>query len=227
MTFSPLVATCMYNRPKVSELFLRNMKRLGLPVLAAVSDEESHRVCNEENQAMCITVENEPLGNKWNELIKYALMFPRWSHLIITGDDDLFSHDFITRLEQDQEHPFLGIQSTYMVSPKDKKALHFKYDTGVALGGGRMLKREVVESLGGVLYDSTQNKSIDHAGDMMLFEKGYRPFLIDMDKTLCVSVKTSQNIWAIDTFEPIAPRIDYDLALSILSDDERRGIDEL
>lgn len=226
MTFLPLCITCMYNRPKVSEVFLTGMKRLGIPVIAAVSDIPSVTVCNKMRTQNFLT-DNAPLGNKWNEAAKYALTVEGWTHLIISGDDDLYSNDYRDRLEEFQDHPFVGIESTYMVSPKERHALHFRYNNTVAMGGGRMLKREVVEKMGGVLYDAKQNKSIDHVGDMMLLEHGYLPAIIDTDKTLCVSVKTKQNIWPLSNFTNIAPKIDYEKAVSILPSNERKLIYEL
>jgi len=236
MTFSPLCITCMYNRPKVSELFLIGMKRLGIPVVAAVSDDESEVLCW-DNKVEYEWIKNEPLGNKWNEIACHALMLGRWTHLLISGDDDLYSNDFRDRLEEYQDHPLVGIESTYMVSPSDKQALYFKYNLNrptddspfypIALGGGRMLKREVVEKLNGNLYNPEQNKSLDHYGDMVLMEQGYFPVIIDTDKTLCVSVKTRTNIWPIENFKNLAAEIDYEKAVGILPQSERRMIHEL
>ena len=229
MTLSLLCVTCMYDRPKVSAIFLQGMRRLGIPVLAAVSDMASKRLCIEKMRTMCIVVDNSPLGAKWNAVVKQALLFPSWTHLLISGDDDLYSDEFLQRIEEFQDNPFIGIESTYMVSPQEKHALHFRYNhgVGIAMGGGRVLKREVVEKMGGVLYDATQNKSLDHVGDMMLMEKGYMPVIIDTDKTLCVSVKAHRNIWPLSNFKDIAPKVDYELALSILPERERRMIDGL
>lgn len=217
----------MYDRPKVSEVFLKNMERLGVKVVAAVSDEKSAEVCRINNTVFRYS-QNSPLGNKWNESVRLALIMENWTHLLITGDDDLYTDEFLKRVEENQREPFLGIESCYMIKPSTNQALEFRYGNGVALGGGRVLRREVVEKVGD-MYEPSALKSIDHYADLVLMEAGYMPVIIDKDKPLCVSLKTGKNIWNFENFvgNKEARAVTYEEATSILTESEQQLISEL
>jgi len=223
---TPLCVTCMYDRPLVSDLFLTNMERLGIPVLAAVSDRASMNVC--EGRAESFLYFNQPLGRKWNAVIERSLSYDNWTHLIISGDDDLYSANYLTMIDEYQDLPYIGLGSLYMIDPFDYMALHFKYEypVPVAIGSGKVLQRKAVEK-SVELFDSELRKGLDTYVDLKLLENGYSPIIIDRDNTMMVSVKTRNNIWPLRNFIDIADEVDFNEAMAFLSDDEKFKIQNI
>lgn len=225
--FSPLAITCMFNRPKVSELFLTNMDRVGIPIIAAVSDGASGNVC--KGRCDYFYFDNSPLGAKFNEAIKCALDYTTWTHLIITGDDDLYSDDFLHRCEEFGELPFLGLRRQYMIDSKSQLACLFEYPVkpGLVLGSGRCIKRDVVEQIQ-EMFDPEQDRGLDHYADLMLIQHGYMPFAMDFDnEVLCAAVKSDFNLWSYDNFKQTTKFVAYDKATEFLTEREKRKLHEL
>lgn len=136
--FSPLFLTCCWNRPAITRIFLEGAKRLNVPVLAAVSDTETLLLFDDYPNAHCITVDNSPLGRKWNFIAQVALGLPNWTHLIITGDDNLYSKEFIDRIRETYiadgttkgrllSPDYMGLESIYFIEPRTGRASVLRY----------------------------------------------------------------------------------------------------
>lgn len=219
MNFSPLVVTCMHERPGVSNLFLSNMNRMHVSVIAAVSDDDSAELCF-DNGVSFFYYENEPLGDKWNSVINVSLNFAFWTHLVISGDDMVFSRDFFERAESMSYHDHLALSSMYIVDPHTRDACHMKCD--FAIGPGRILSRSAVEYIvkSGGLFDPTISSGLDYSAEKTLESLGYDPVLMDRDKTLVTEVKTKKSIWAFGTMETFCDTCTYKEATSHFFGDE-------
>lgn len=221
-----LCCTCMHERPKVSEIFLSNMKRLGIDVVAVVSegDNATAAIC-EVYDTPYLFYDNLPLGAKWNKAMEIASTMLGYTHLMLCGDDDILSPELVPLIEEYQDNPFLGIESTYMIEPRSKKAQVMRYNKKVkiAMGSGKVihmdLAKEVVKR--GGMFDPQANSKLDGYADIILLGIGnYRPVILDIDKTLMCGIKTDKNIWSFDNFNYLAKEVDYSEALSVFGNDE-------
>lgn len=226
-----LAVTCMYNRPIISEIFLENMKRLKIDVLPAVSDTMTDKVCAkfmyDSVVEICLKA-NNPLGEKWNAVVKAALDMYEWTHLMIIGDDDILSPCILPLIESNAHHPFIGLSQMYMIEPQTKRAIRFHYNTGVVLGSGRVLRRKVVEELKGELFASHLERELDTSADLILWEHArMRPVVIDKNtEPMMTGIKTSMNLWPFSKFEH-KEKSQYDKVLSGMGEKERELINNL
>ncbi len=219
MSFIPLVVTCMYERPGVSNLFLSNMNRLDVSVLAAVSDDKSAELCFDSG-ASFFYYDNQPLGSKWNSVIEVSLNFAFWSHLVISGDDMVFSRDFFDRAEKNSDRHHMGLTGMYIVDPYSRDSLHMRCD--FVIGPGRVISRSVVEAIvdSGGLFDPGISRGLDYSADRTMSSVGIDPFILDWDKTLVTDVKTKKNIWDFAIMETFCDTCTYKEATSHFFGDE-------
>jgi len=217
-----LCLTLLNYRPRVSEVFLEGMKRLGLEVLGASLYQDDKKLMNRYGHE-CLTMRlPETLGSRWNYLLNASLYYS-WTHLLISGDDNLFSNDLLSLVETGD---YQGLEKLYFIEPSRRRAQHLKQDHGIAIGTGRIFSRRLIE-------ESTQvfplkNRELDHEQDLMLYEKGLMPVIIDKGKdTLCIDIKHEKNMWAYDNFTPISTPVDYDDALVWVGEKERELIEKL
>lgn len=217
MRFAPLVLTCMYGRPYVTDAFVSNMTGHGMQVLAAVSDDDSAECCYDSGISF-FYYDNDPLSDKWNSIVEVSLNFAFWTHVIISGDDNLYSSDYVKRIEDVSSYDYAGIGSYYAVDPIERRACHFK-QSSFAIGPGRMLSRKVVEDVvdNGGLFHKGLSKGLDYSADMILTGLGYMPKIIDYDKTMCIDIKCGMNVWDFDKIAAVSDDCAYSEATSFLS----------
>jgi hypothetical protein len=226
-----LAVTCMYNRPVISEIFLENMNRLKIDVLPAVSDTPTDKVCAKFLYKGVIDVflkANNPLGEKWNAVVKVALEYPDWTHLLIIGDDDILSPCILPLIESNAHHPFIGLSQMFMIEPQTKRAIRFHYNTGVVLGSGRVLQRKIVEDLQGELFAPHLERELDTSADIKLWEHSrLRPVVMDKNtEPMMTGIKTSINLWPFTKFEH-KEKAAYDKVISWVGDKEKELINKL
>ena len=227
MSFSPLVLTCMHGRPDVTDLFVSSMNSHGMQVLAAVSDDDSAESCYDGGVSF-FYYDNEPLSDKWNSLVSVSLNFAFWTHVVISGDDNLYSSKYISRIEEYKNLDYYGLGSYYAVDPIDRRACHFR-QSSFAIGPGRVLSRRVVEQMvdNGGLFHTGLSSGLDYSSDMMLTDHGYKPVLIDGDRTMVVDVKCGMNVWGYDTIAAISEDCTYSEATSFLTPMEYQRLSKI
>jgi hypothetical protein len=219
MSFIPLVVTCMYERPGVSSLFLSNMNRLDVSVLAAVSDDNSAELCFASG-ASFFYYDNDPLGYKWNTAIEVSLNFAFWTHLVISGDDMVFSREFFDRAAKNESRDYMGITSMYIVDPYTRESLNMRCD--FVIGPGRVLSRSLVERIveSDGLFDPGISRGLDYSADRTLSAMSADPFILDGDTTLVTDVKTRKNIWDFAIMKTFCDTCTYNEATSHFFGDE-------
>jgi hypothetical protein len=122
-----LFITCMYNRPKISKLYLLGLKRLNqiypLDVIVYCSDQESINLC-EEFGVKHYFYKNLPLGEKHNDLFNQAIQFDA-DYIIHSGDDNVMSNELyllcLEEFKKDKEY----IKTTGLYFYKGGKVLEF------------------------------------------------------------------------------------------------------
>lgn len=223
--------TCLYKRPRVSAIFFTGMARMGIPVVAGVSTAIDVELAHKFG-VRTVVVENSPLGRKWNTTIAAALDYhPDVTHLMISGDDDLYAPMFLPMVQSShaRSKPFIGCRSMFMVEPSTGKAIRFEYEKDIAIGSGRVFMREVLEKLrtgeGKInMFEDHLERGLDHYADLRLYEVGrYRPFLLPFAPM--IGVKTSDNMWPLENFN--GETVDFDGVLSDLPYHEQEMIRKL
>jgi hypothetical protein len=145
-----LFTTIMYNRPKVSELYLLGLERLksvaDFDVLVVVSDDASAELCKRYGVEYYYH-ENLPLGKKHNFMLEKCFE-KDFDYLIHSGDDDVMSN----RLFMDYcllfdtfEHDYIKAHGLYFYDLKSGKALNFQPKN--TFGAFRAFKRNMLENV--------------------------------------------------------------------------------
>ncbi len=94
----------------------------------------------------------------------------------------------------------------------------------IAIGAGRVFKREVIDRLEGEMFDESLNKELDRIADGKLFEHGYMPYILDKDREpMLLGIKTAKNIWPFSKFEN-EKAVDYDTVVCMMGEEERRNL---
>jgi hypothetical protein len=146
-----ILATCMYGRPLVSELFILNYLRLkkgfDITLVAAVSDPESEKLCTKYGIDHFYH-ENLPLGAKQNYLFSYILRVYKPNYIVHAGDDDLISTDLFSYYvgEAQKKTPYFGTDKVYFYCPSKSKACEFNYKSEYKkpIGGYRCFSAEML-----------------------------------------------------------------------------------
>jgi hypothetical protein len=191
----------LYNRPDVSEIFVMGMRRLGVEVLASVSEPRSLELCRRMSIPF-IRDNNTPIGRKLNNILRSSLDFS-WTHLMISGDDDVYAQSILDVYKEYESEPAIGFKSLYFVHPSSSRAVKFTYTVReTTVGAGRLLSRSVVEDVVnkvGGLWDDMRNRSLDASMDRRLAIVGVTPKIVLMESPCIIDIKTAQNIWSFDS----------------------------
>lgn len=223
-----LCVTLLNNRQDVSRIFLEGMKRLGLEVLAASEFKQDVKLVQSYGHHCLSNHLPSILGTRWNHLITTSLYY-HWDYLIISGDDNLYSDEFIESIPTGIG--YAGLEKLYMIKPDSKSAMLIKQTHNITIGTGRVLSRKVVES---TIVDYRVNvfpeksRELDHHQDILLLEKTDLPTILDKDKGVwCIDIKHQRNMWPYENFKNVGVDTPYDDALEFLSDTERDMIKQL
>lgn len=203
----------MHERPGVSNLFLSNMDRLRVAVLAAVSDEKSAELCL-DGGASFFFYSNDSLSDKWNAVVEASLHLESWTHLVISGDDTVFSREFFDTASMNSSCDYMALRSMYIVNPYTRDACRMSCD--FAIGPGRVLSRSVVQDVvfAGGLFREDCSRGLDYVADTVLSSMGLECFYLDMQRTLITDVKSRKNIWDFDIMKKISDTCTYREATS-------------
>lgn len=229
-----LCIASLFNRPEVSEVFITGMRRLGIDLFVSVSEPASRDLCKRLNVSY-VEENNFPLGRKMNNTLKAAMNL-KWTHLMISGDDDLYTQSILEMYEQYKYEPVIGFRSIYFIEPSSKRAMKFSYTMEKTIGAGRLISRGAVEAMikmCGSIWDDKRNRSLDASTDQRLSVIGMTPKIIELPAPCIIDIKTSQNIWSFDSlvsFTKNRSRLEdasYKDVLSLISEEERELISKI
>lgn len=116
---------------------------------------------------------NNPLGSKWQCGVNLACTYNA-NPLIITGSDDILGEGFIERackLIIDGNH-FVGLQRWWIHSKGT--AYLCDYLPHQPLGGGRIYSLQMLEHLGGKIFDTSMDKHLDDLGWLKVRTSGLK-----------------------------------------------------
>lgn len=227
-----LCVTSLYNRPEVSEVFIAGMRRLGIGIFVSVSEPRSRDLCKRLDVPY-IEENNFPVGRKLNNTLRAALKLD-WTHLMISGDDDVYTESILEVYEQHKYQPSIGFKSLYFVHPSSQRSIKFSYtDRPVTVGAGRLLCRWAVETVLRTcdgLWEGKRNRSLDASMDQRLEVIGMTPKIIELPIPCVIDIKSNQNIWSFDSlaqFTKNGTTIEeacYEDVISLISKEERELI---
>lgn len=152
--------TCIWGRPRLTELVLRYYEKLDIDeYVAAVSENRIHE--EREPYWHFPYFDNDPLSNKWNNGINF-MEASDIDGIMIVGSDDLVTPSYIEAakylLEQGADYIFLP--SLYFYNLKDGR-MH--YCLAERLGLGRVLSRRLLDMLDWKPWPDGMNKGLDGA----------------------------------------------------------------
>jgi hypothetical protein len=194
--------TAMYKRPEVTAIFYQGMKRLGIPVYAAVSGSQSIMFCR-KNEIPYIVSLNQPLGNKWNEGLRFVMNYD-WTHLMISGDDDVYFDSILETYEKYKKQYYIGFNRMFMIKPSAKAAFVSESShKGKSMGAGRLFRRELIEDMlkhkTEGLWDNGINKGLDgnsHINIINMLKNQYGATILS--GPVGADIKTDQNLWSYE-----------------------------
>ncbi len=222
-----LILIPLWKRPEVVELCFKNigwfriMTSWSIEILAIISPEdpnimELEELCWAYNIEKCY-FPNQPLGEKHNAGINYALQKFDFDYLMNFGSDDLI-HPSISDLYQpyfNEKTPIFGINSLFFYDLDTKKTFFFKtYTEDYAIGAGRMISRALLDKMkfrGIEMYENSIMRSCDgNSANRILSWTGVKNTVINCGKfPYIVDVKTATNINHIIQIESHKSQIEY------------------
>ena len=167
------VFTTCFGRPEMFEKFCKHFASLEPTpniIVAGANDDPCHAIAKEfQNVVYFPHEQNLPLGQKNNAACKFASRFES-DYLIYVGDDNFMSQsmwDYYNRFEGD----FLGLSDLYFYDG-DKMYYFMGYTkplraskgidrTGEPLGPFKLVKTEILKSVGFEPWDNTTTRATD------------------------------------------------------------------
>lgn len=181
----------VWKRPEITRVCFENLKKTGLRVICAVSEDWAMCMCQEYGFDYVYT-ENSPLGRKKNKLMEYALTF-EWDKVMEFGSDNLCD---LSKLKDYLSIPsdHYAVNSIYFV--QDGKAKYYNVNNKI-WGAMRVMSREAVEK-SVPLWDDKANQYLDSNANRALDMKGYKYSVVNTP--MLVDIKSEVNIWPYERF---------------------------
>ena len=193
-----LIATVMWKRHHILELFVNNNKKYGDILVVGSEGEKSEKLVN---QLGCFYLEcpNEPLGRKLNKRVEWFLKNDGYTHIIFLGSDNLISEEiFLNIKEMVKYYDIISWKDIYML---DYDNLNILYSCGYKnkrrgepLAPGRCISKEFIKK-NNTLWDSSIKKYPD--GKIWNKIKNHRNQIILSCKEIngvILDIKTDENI---------------------------------
>lgn len=207
LTFTPV-----WQRPEVFAICLEGIKRLvnyapeRFKIIPFFMVSESWAATVVQNAGFnYIHVQNNPLGNKKNKGLKYALENFKFDYLLEIGSDDLIADRYLDIVETElrAKTPQLSPSIVWFASPFSNKTSY--YEPGQKIVGlGRFLHRSVLEKVEKAeLWNPEGERGMDTFSWRHLAAKyNVKNKQIELTEILLLDIKTPVNINTIDRFIP-------------------------
>jgi hypothetical protein len=197
-----LIITCLHKRLALADKVIRNWKHvcekhlIRPHFIAGVSSEEEVAFClaHRIHYALC---ENNPVGRKWNFVLRCAnIIRVDYSHVLFMDSDDFMRDDFFYHYNSTKYHQ--GLNCIYV---SDGEITHIvKLNNGIS-GAGRMLTRTAFEGLLSKYPENVfpdKDRGLDPFIHNKLIDCGFFP--VKINTPVLMDYKTDVNIWPISIF---------------------------
>lgn len=210
LTFTPV-----WQRPEVFKICLKGIRRLmnydkkrfNIRPFFMVSESWAAEMLLKQKFDF-IYVQNDPLGNKKNEGIRYALDNFNFDYILEIGSDDLIADEWLEIAAEHLENkvPQLHLSNVYFIDIRTAETAYWQ--TEKVLGAGRFISRKSIETVvnRAELWEPTGRRGMDTYSWRQLQRFGIGNMIIDTnDRCLTLDIKSDININQMAAFSP-SPR---------------------
>lgn len=216
------VATCIWQRPALTEIVLRHYRRMADQVAGVVdlrlicvgSEGEASRALAERAGWSYVEHANMPLGAKWNATLP-GVRTADADAVLIVGSDDLVNAAVVRGYAEALKEGgrYLGLLDLYFLDQPTGRMLHWRGYTGQregeTAGLGRCIHRDYLEFVGWKLWRDELEFGLDRSMHErlapLLTDAGRAPerraFRCGERGMMALDVKTRTNMWR---FEDVA-----------------------
>ena len=198
------VLTACYKRYDIFRLFLNHLPKD--ITLICVGDEDENKQSFDESgiKGGYLIHENKPISNKWNAGLEFAKQYD-FDYLIITGSDDLFSHDLWKWYKTLDVH-YAGLLDFYFrdLAGKIKYNDGFRFNRkGEPHGAGRALHRSLLDAVGWRLWKDGLNEGLDASMTQTLrrIKFDYQFIRLKDKGFVAIDIKSSENIHSVSEYQ--------------------------
>jgi hypothetical protein len=213
----------LYKRPEVTKVcfdYLRHMieslPQHDIKVLCVSSELEHYELC-EAYGFEHIAFKNDPLGEKINFAIKWALDY-EWDYLMTMNSDSVISPNlFFDYYDDFFGNDVFGVSRVTYVNFYTDEAVDFEYHFSL-LGVGRCMSRQVVERMFkevGEVYEGFRNKGLDDSVLSNLRKIGVRPMFVQYKGQMVYDLKSDVNIHPWEKFADKGVKVENELCYKV------------
>jgi hypothetical protein len=210
----------LYKRPEVTRVCFDYLKAM----IEAVTHHEFSVLCVSdeiEYYEMCqsygfehIAFKNDPLGEKINFAIKWALERNEWDYLMTMNSDSVISPDlFFEYYDSFFGNDVFGVSRVTYVNFYTDEAVDFEYHFSL-LGVARCMSRQLVKRMFdeiGEVYESFRNKGLDDSVLSNLRQVNVRPMFIQYKGQMVYDLKSDVNIHPWEKFADKGVKVENQL----------------
>jgi hypothetical protein len=210
----------LWQRPEVTKVCFDNLKELiasikhDVKVLCVISEPEYMDMCMAYGFEY-VAFKNDPLGDKINFGIKWALERNEWDYLMTMNSDSVVNPKLFFDYYDDLfgVHEFFGVSRVTYADFKEGDAYDMEYHFSV-LGVARCTSRKLVERFFnevGEFYQGQRNRGLDDSVLYNLRKLNVKPYIIQYEGQLVYDLKSEVNIHSMDKFRKIGVPVENEL----------------
>lgn len=150
---------------------------------------------------------NLPLGEKWNVGLNILKDFD-FDYLFISGSDDLYSpalFDYYSTIASKESLHYIGALDFYFFNGTLLKYFpgHSKDRAGEPNGAGRMIHRNVLETVGWRLWEDKKNSNLDGSmtNRLKFLDMNFRFIKLRDYGLVAIDLKDGENIHDFETYK--------------------------
>lgn len=192
-----------------------------IEAVAVISEESMIPLCEQYDVKYCFH-ENEPLGKKKNQGLKFCSQFD-FDYLMEIGSDDLVTNDLLTHYKPYLSHGFIGVRDlAYLDS---ETGICRRVQSTSTYGAGRIISREYLERVNWTLWTDRISTGMDNNSIFNLHKNkvGYKQ-VPAMEEPGILDIKSEVNIWPFNHL--LGVEYDVENILKNLSEGEVSMIEE-
>lgn len=223
-----IAVSAMHGRHALSRIWAKHTASLGFDRVCVCvtedTDMENVDMCLDHG-FLCTGMPNDPLAGKFNRALKQALSQGATRIMILPSDD--FVSPAWVEAARNTEHDYISAHTCAIVCPSPQKAYTIRKNsfTGtLKFGAGRVISRAVIDKLGGELWPSQLNRGLDTASHRRIEAAGFKVQVVETPGIPIADVKTPDNLWPYQTWEPGSQPATFDEALHMVTPELRAEI---
>lgn len=220
-----LVFIATWKRPAITELCLQSLLE-HLPVtwqsriLLLVSDDANKEVAD-RYQTERFYVENEPLGWKMNQGLRYALDNIDFEWLLQLNSDAIVTGKFFDLVRDQAEyfqHKVFGLNKVTFIDMFGGAKVGRVTEDEI-FGSGRVIHRSVLQP---PVWQDEKNNRLDYTSNVNLRKNGAKIHPVNTPGNYLLDFKSDVNIWPME--KAVGEEVDYRWAMENVSTTDKKRI---